>query len=183
MRLVRRAALTLSLSLLPGALISACVGSAVDPPGPASGAPGAGGTGATDNPAPPPRQPDTAPTTGPIASAPGPSSGLLRLSHTQWENTVRDLFRLTTPAGLSRQFINEGLRADFDNQGGDKEVTSQLWFDYNKAATALATKIVRDPAALQKILPAGLAGDAEARGRAFIRSFGGRAYRRPLTDA
>jgi hypothetical protein len=182
MRSVRRAArvcLSQSRGLFAGALLSACVGSAVGPPGSAGG----DGKTPTDNPTPPPRQPDTAPTTGPIASAPGPSSRFIRLSHAQWENTVRDLFRLTTPAGLSKQFVNEGLRADFDNQGGSAEVSSQLWFDYNKAATALATKIVRDPLALQKILPDGLAGDVEARGRAFIRGFGARAYRRPLTDA
>jgi hypothetical protein len=177
MSLFRRAALTIALAVPVAG--SACSGSiSGGPSAPSDGVP------PVDDPAhPAPPQPDSAPVTGPIASSPGPSSRFLRLSHAQWENTVRDLFRLQTPLGLSKQFINEGLRADFDNQGGDKEVSAQLWFDYNKAAIALATKIVRDPAALQKILPADATGDTEARGRAFIRGFGARAYRRPLTDA
>jgi hypothetical protein len=170
--------------VLASALGSACMGRVEGPvaSGPAGegGAPGDPGT----HPSAMPRQPDDAPLVGPIASAPGPSSRLLRLSHQQWDNTVRDLFRLTASPALSKQFINEGLRADFDNQGGDMEVSAQLWFDYNKAATALASKIVRDPQALQAILPPDAAsGAAEARGQAFIRSFGARAYRRPLSDA
>ena len=157
-------------------LVAACNGSIL---GGSAGDPG--GTGG-NNIVPPPL-PDGAPTTGPIASAPGPSSRFLRLSHAQWENTVRDLFRLPDPSGLSKQFFNEGLRADFDNQGADLEVSSQLWFDYNKAAVTLATKVVRDPVALGRLVPSGGSADPEARARAFIRSFGGRAYRRPLDDA
>jgi hypothetical protein len=166
--------------LVPLALCCACTGSITDPFGTRGDSPP--GVGGNSPPPAPPPLPDSAPTTGPIASAPGPSSRFLRLSHKQWENTVRDLLRLPDASGLSKGFFNEGLRAEFDNQGADLEVTSQLWFDYNKAALALATKVVRDPKALAVVLPAA-AGDPEARARTFIRNFGNRAYRRPLSDA
>src|SRR6188474_1627760 len=35
--------------------------------------------------------------TGPIVSEPGPASRFVRLSHRQWENTVRDALRLAEP--------------------------------------------------------------------------------------
>ncbi|HEY0711027.1 MAG TPA: DUF1592 domain-containing protein, partial [Polyangia bacterium] len=131
---------------------------------------------------PPPPLPENAPITGFITSVASPSAGLMRLSHAQWDNTVRDLFRMQTSPGLAKMFVNEGLRSHFDNQGGELEVTKDLWADYSRAATGFATTVVRDPKALAAILPAG-AGDAETRARAFIKGFGERAYRRPLTDA
>ncbi len=127
--------------------------------------------------------PDDAPTSGFIASVAGPSSRFLRLSHAQWENTVRDLLKLPAEPGLSKQFLNEGVRSHFDNQGGELEVTNQLWFDYNKAANGLATKVARDSKMLATLLAPGAAADVEGRARAFIKSFGERAYRRPLADA
>jgi hypothetical protein len=156
-------------------LTAACTGAI-------GGAPDPGG-----EPTPPPpgagRLPDTAPTSGPIASLPGPSSRFLRLSHKQWENTMRDLLRLPQAPGLSRQFVNEGVRTSFDTAGGELEVSGQLWQDYNKAANTLATQIARDAAKLTALMPASAPGDAEGKARAFIASFGLRAFRRPLTDA
>jgi hypothetical protein len=127
--------------------------------------------------------PDTAPTTGPIASRAGQSSRFLRLNHRQWENTVRDLLGLAQASGLSRQFVNEGVRTSFDTHGGELEVSGQLWQDYNKAANALATQIARDAAKLNALIPANAPADADGRAKAFITAFGLRAYRRPLTDA
>lgn len=165
--------------LLPMPLLLACVGSIEHQPfGPDDPA-GPTYTPPPDKPTGP--QPDSAPTTGFIPSAAGPASQFMRLSHTQWENTVRDLFGLSAEPGLSKQFVNEGLRAHFDNQGGDLEVSGQLWFDYNKAAGALATQVVRDPKVLTALVPG--TGDAAGRAESFIRSFGERAYRRPLTES
>jgi hypothetical protein len=116
---------------------------------------------------------------GPILSAPGPSSRFFRLTHQQWENTVRDLLRLTTPAGLSSGFVAEPLRSSFDTNGGILAVSPDLWSDYQSAAENLARRVARDAKLLAAISPMG-GGD---RARAFVETFGLRAFRRPLTDA
>ena len=115
-------------------------------------------------------------------SLPGASSRFARLSHKQWENTMRDLLGLPATPGLSKQFVNEGVRTSFDTAGGDLEVSGQLWQDYNKAANTLATQIARDAARLNALMPASAPADPEGKAKAFITSFGLRAFRRPLTD-
>jgi hypothetical protein len=126
--------------------------------------------------------PGQTPAAGFIPSSPGPSSRLIRLSHLQWENTVRDLFRLPQPTGLSAQFISDSFSTTFDNSGGTAEVAPQLWVSYRRAADDLAKRVSRDAAALANLVPKGAPGDAEGKARALIRDFGRRAYRRPLTD-
>jgi hypothetical protein len=113
---------------------------------------------------------------GPIASVPGPSTRFARLTHQQWENTVRDLLRLSAPAGLSSSFVAEPLRSSFDTNGGILAVSPDLWSDYQSAAETLARQVARDPKRLAAISP-------NADPRAFIDGFGRRAFRRPLTDA
>ncbi len=181
------------VALLPLLLAIACSGSIVDSlPGAPGAGPGPGGvdpvTGLPPAPPPstpgaPPALPETAPVTGPVASRAGASSRFVRLNHRQWENTVRDLLKLQQPSGLSRQFVNEGVRTAFDTHGGELEISAQLWQDYNKAAAALASQVVRDTAKLNALLPANAPTEPEARARAFINSFGTRAFRRPLTEA
>src|SRR5258707_10116606 len=85
-------------------------------PGAGSGSTGGSGTGVPGKPA-----------TGIIPSSPGPSSRFLRLNHLQWENTVRDLFRLPQITGLSQNFLAEPYLTTFNNAGGSYEVSSQLW--------------------------------------------------------
>jgi hypothetical protein len=131
---------------------------------------------------PPPRPPDD-PITGPIASAPGPSSRLQRLSHKQWANTVGDLFHLEAPATAAQQFLAESVRSTFDNDGSRLEVASELWQDYQKAAEAVASQVARDAKLLAGITPANAPADAAGKARAFVVNLGLRAYRRPLTDA
>ncbi len=171
-------AAALCAALLLG-VSAGCIGSIGEALGP--GAPGAGNPNLPPGVAPP--LPDTAPTTGPIASLPGASSRFARLSHKQWENTMRDLLGLAQTPGLSRQFVNEGVRTSFDTAGGDLEVSGQLWQDYNKAANTLATQIARDAARVNALMPTNAPADPEGKAKAFITSFGLRAYRRPLTDA
>jgi hypothetical protein len=181
------------LALLPLLLALACSGSIVDgagfgmepgagpaPVDPVTGLPTA--PPSTPGVAPTPL-PESAPTTGPVASRAAASSRFARLNHRQWENTVRDLLRLPAIPGLSRQFVNEGVRTTFDTAGGELEISAQLWQDYNKAAASLANQVVRDAAKLNALMPANAPADGEARARAFITSFGLRAFRRPLTDA
>ncbi|HEY0710394.1 MAG TPA: DUF1592 domain-containing protein [Polyangia bacterium] len=117
----------------------------------------------------------------PFDSAPSTSSRFLRLNHTQWENTVRELLKLPS-SGVSERFITEPRRSAFDTNGGVLTVSQDLWTDYRGAAETLATKVSRDAKLLAAIAPAAQ-GDVAARGKAFIQSFGQRAFRRPLTDA
>lgn len=107
-----------------------------------------------------------------------------RLSHEQWENSVRDLLRLPATPGLSASFTTDPLGGKtFDNNELKLQVTPGLWADYQRAAEELSVLVTSDPAALEKILPAGLPSDPAARAQAFIEGFGRRAYRRPLSVA
>jgi hypothetical protein len=125
----------------------------------------------------PPVPGENAPTTGNFASAPGLSSRFVRLSHRQWENTVIDLFKGMAPANLSRDFLSEPIRSSFNNNGSVLEVSTALWQDYQKAAAQLAT--ASRNAQMQGAFLNNGAKDAKT----FIRNFGLRAFRRPLTDA
>lgn len=100
-----------------------------------------------------------------------------RLTHDQWENTVRDLLRLPERPGLAPTFTTDPPGSTFGNDGELLQVTPGLWQDYQRAAETLAAKVARDPAALARIAPAGTGTD---RARAFVADLGARAYRRPL---
>ncbi len=106
-----------------------------------------------------------------------------RLSHKQWENTVRDLLRLPLAPGLSTAFTGDSASGRFDNAGGALQVTEGLFVDYQQAAEALATRVFSDAALRATLLPANLPGDATDAARAFVQAFGKRAFRRPLTPA
>lgn len=114
---------------------------------------------------------------------PAPQTRLARLTHTQWENTVIDLFGFDGPTGLS-----EALRADslpgeaiFDNPGGALDVDEVLWSGYQRAAGVLAERATTDEAIFARIAPE-TGGDDRDRATRFVRAFGERAHRRPLTD-
>lgn len=108
------------------------------------------------------------------------SSRYPRLSHLQWENTIRDLFYLPATSGLSSSFTGDTLGGVFDNNEAVLVVTPNLWADYQTAAEAVADLIADDPAALARILPPNLPTDPTESARAFIQHFGKRVYRRPL---
>lgn len=117
------------------------------------------------------------------ALAEGLDSQFPRLSHAQWENTVRDLLHLPEVTGLSSGFIDDPIAGGFDNQGSSFEVSPTLWGDYQRAAEGVAELVVSDPDLLAGIVPPGQdPGQAlEVRAQQFVESFGPRAYRRPLT--
>ncbi|WP_437292526.1 DUF1592 domain-containing protein [Sorangium sp. So ce426] len=104
-----------------------------------------------------------------------------RLSHAQWENTVRDLLRLDDTPGLSASFTSDPLGGVFDNNEAALLVTPGLWSDYQRAAEELAALVTTDEDKLGRIVPADLPVEPEARAQAFIERFGERAFRRPLT--
>ncbi len=120
---------------------------------------------------------------GPITSSPTDTVRLSRLSHKQWENTVRDLFRVSVSPVLASSFVTEPVRGTFDNNGGLMEVSPTLWTDYQRAAETVADTVVKDPKKLAAIMPANLPADPAGQARGFIVGFGLRAYRRPLTTA
>ena len=106
-----------------------------------------------------------------------------RLSHTQWENTVRDLLRLDDIPGLSGSFTGDPLGGVFDNNEAVLQVTPGLWADYQSAAEEISALVTADPVLLGRIMPADTGQGPEARARQFIEEFGRRTYRRPLTPA
>ncbi len=112
----------------------------------------------------------------------GVDSRFPRLSHAQWENTVRDLLHLTESTGLSDAFIDDPIAGGFDNQGGTFEVSATLWGDYQRASEAVAELVVSDADLLAGIVPADSGQSLEDRARQFVTEFGQRAYRRPLSS-
>jgi hypothetical protein len=106
-----------------------------------------------------------------------------RLTHAQWENTVRDLFNLPAPPALATAFYPDPQLGRFDNNIARLAVTAGLWQDYQRAAEQIAELVVADQTLFAGILPADLPSDPAAAGRAFVESFGARAFRRPLTAA
>ncbi|MCA9694860.1 MAG: DUF1592 domain-containing protein [Myxococcales bacterium] len=114
---------------------------------------------------------------------PAPSTRFYRLSHDQWENTVRDLFYLPQKTGFSAQFRDDPQISGyvFDNNSLSLEVDQALWSGYQRAAADTAVLITSDPALLDLLLPPDN-GDDAARALAFVEGFGQRAYRRPLAQ-
>jgi len=108
---------------------------------------------------------------------------VVRLSHAQWENSVRDLLRLDAPSGLSASFPMEAQGAGFlfDNPAESLQVEQALSLAYGSAAASLAQLVTGRSSLLTRIFPA-TTGDQDARVRAFVGEFGQRAFRRPLSD-
>ncbi|HEY8946138.1 MAG TPA: DUF1592 domain-containing protein [Polyangiaceae bacterium] len=103
-------------------------------------------------------------------------SRFVRLTHEQWENSVRDLLRLDALPNLSSGFAPDTrTEVKFSNNERILLVNATLRGDYQRAAETLSERVARNSAALNKITGGGT--DSAA----FIKSFGRRAYRRPLT--
>ena len=116
-----------------------------------------------------------------VGPAPVPAGRFARLTHAQWENTVRDLLRLDQASGLSSTFPSDARTAGFlfDNHELSLEVDQVLSGAYASAAEALAARVASDPVALGRLLPPETGSERE-RARAFVTEFGERAFRRPL---
>jgi len=104
-------------------------------------------------------------------------SRYVRLTHEQWENTVRDLLQLPALPGLSTTFTGDPPGSNFANNERSLFMTSGLWSDYETAAETLSQQVTRDATALSRVT----GGTTVA--ATFIRNFGRRAYRRDLTAA
>ena len=105
---------------------------------------------------------------------------LRRLTHAQYDDTVRDLLGdQTKPA---RSFPTEDFVNGYSNQASSQSITATLAEAYGKAAEKLARNAFRygDQQDLIPCEPEG--SDDEECARAFVESFGAKAYRRPLTS-
>lgn len=100
----------------------------------------------------------------------------VRLTHAQWEASVRDLLKLPAVPGLSTSFESDPPNGLFPNNERALEVTNNLWSDYQRAAETLANQVAQDATARARIAPG-----TDSSG--FIRTFGRRAFRRDLTPA
>ncbi|MCA9719689.1 MAG: DUF1587 domain-containing protein, partial [Myxococcales bacterium] len=122
---------------------------------------------------------------------PGPRPRLVRLTHAQYDSTVRDLLP-GVDMWPSSQFIADPLHGGFDNNAAALSVTSRLARDYRRAAEEVAARAVERPHTLRAYAAClEAAGDplelSEAAGescaRELIAAIGRRVYRRPLSDA
>jgi Protein of unknown function (DUF1592)/Protein of unknown function (DUF1588)/Protein of unknown function (DUF1595)/Protein of unknown function (DUF1587)/Protein of unknown function (DUF1585) len=104
-------------------------------------------------------------------------SRFVRLTHEQWEQSVRDLLKLAAVPGLSSGFTGDPPGGTFSNNERKLFVTSPLWGDYQRAAETLSQQVTHDAASLARITGGATAAPA------FIKAFGRRAFRRPLTPA
>jgi hypothetical protein len=98
----------------------------------------------------------------------------VRLTHAQWENSVRDVLLLPTTSGLSTTFIPDPPDGTFSNNERALYVSDTLSRDYQRGAEAVAADVAGNAAQLAQLSPA---GDASG----FIASVGRRAFRRTLT--
>src|SRR5262249_30410472 len=112
-------------------------------PGSTTGTTGAGGSG-------PSMMPDGG---GPMTTGLA-ASRALRLSNTQWESTIQDLFHLSQPLGLSNAFVADPQIGSFDTYGGVLVVDANRFEDYQTAAEAVAKTVAHDTQLLTMVAPA-----------------------------
>jgi hypothetical protein len=106
---------------------------------------------------------------------------LRRLSHIQYNNTIRDL--LGDESNIASQFPPEDFVNGFRNQYSAQTVSPLLAEAYATAAEKLARNAFRAGDA-RGLLPCKSASNADATcSTTFIRSFGRKAFRRPLLPA
>jgi len=118
----------------------------------------------------------------PSTTPPAQNPRVARLTHFQWKNSVQDLLGLEAPPPESEDFTPDAI-IGFDTNAEQLRMSGALREDYESAAEALAARVAADPAALARLVPADAPTEPGARARAFIQSFGLKAYRRPLTEA
>jgi hypothetical protein len=100
---------------------------------------------------------------------------VVRLTHDQWENSVRDVLMLSQVPGMAGSFFPDPKgNSNFSNNENGLEVNDTLRLDYERSAEEVAQKVTSDSAALTRL------GNADSP-TAFIAAIGKRAYRRALT--
>lgn len=106
------------------------------------------------------------------------TSGLVRLSHRQWLNSVNDVLDLELGGEATAGFSDDTLGATyFDNDAERLQVASELWMDYLEAAESVARQVTATPADVEKLTTM-YGADAET----FVAALGRRLFRRPLAS-
>jgi len=113
------------------------------------------------------------------AGTPPVTTRLIRLTHAQYDNTVRALTGLDVRP--SADFPVDQNQAGFD-RGIDLQAGDVLGKAYRTAAETLAASVVGNTTAFSKVVGCDPAAGNTCRD-SFIAGFGRRAFRRPLTDA
>ncbi len=112
------------------------------------------------------------------------NTAIPRLTHDEWENTVRDAFMLAARPGLAVKFTQDDNSTIFHNDADINKVTTGLWKDYQEASEELGKRIAGDANQVKKLVPADApAGEKIERASAILKPLLLRAYRRPATDA
>jgi hypothetical protein len=113
-------------------------------------------------------------------SASAVPAGLRRLTGTQYRNTIRDL--LGASVKLPTELDRDDPEATFNSVGGYRITTSPAGVaKYEDAAVDIAHQVFADPALAASVVGCDVKDGACA--ARFIKGFGRRAWRRPLTDA
>lgn len=122
---------------------------------------------ANDNPA--------APT--PPSPAPGEVTRLARLTHTQYANTISDLFGIENMADA---FPPDALNGFEFRSSVDFVIDTRLAPQYQQAAETIAARVVADAAVFERVVTCD--DESTACRDRFVAEFGLRAFRRPLTS-
>ena len=115
---------------------------------------------------------------------PSPGTALMRrLSHEEYGNTLTDLLPASVTPTISTaalSFLEDPISLSFHNNVNFLNVTPVLAQEYMDAAEAVAAKSVLDMTKLMPCTPAN-AGAEAACAEQFIKTFGRRLYRHPLS--
>lgn len=109
---------------------------------------------------------------------PGQLTHFVRLTHGQYDNTVRDLLGVDDQP--SDSFLGDTSVKGFSNNADQLAVTDRLARDYRRAAEEIASSILADPPRLATLVGCDPSPECAA---TFIDELGLRAFRRPLLDA
>ena len=177
--------------LLSSLALCACTGHIIQPGGAASsgsaggsgaaqGGAGVGSIGAGGTVSMTPAQVAALCASGTPSLDPGPAF-VRRVTHTEYDNTIRDL--LGMPTTIGDQFPTEEVRLGFDNNAAALSVSPDLAQQYLTSAETLAAAATTG-ANMAKLVPCDpTTAGVDACGQQFIAAFGQRAYRRPLAAA
>ena len=105
-----------------------------------------------------------------------PVTRVARLTHTQYQNAVDELFGVSDDSASA--FAPDALNGFAFDTTLDLRVDARLGPQYRAAAEALAARAVTDDAVFERIVPCDDASCSEE----FIATFGERVFRRPLTS-
>jgi hypothetical protein len=98
-----------------------------------------------------------------------------RLTNDQYENSVRDIMKMTEPTGVTEGFLHAvSGTTDFTNNERVVIMNDTIWRDFQDAAETVAAKATATDQALQAVV-------ATNNVDTFIKTLGRRAFRRDLT--